>query len=174
MNFLYVDGSSYSDQLKISRWFSTGFPLRPPALAVAPAFGVPCPVEVLPQAESSISPPRPRAERRVIGCPAARSTWRWSASIFDLVSTGARTFSWSGFSFMGTSVVGLGRRFGQQDGSCPLPLDGDRVPGTDGVVRVVGAGALLTDEHPGAAVERGEDLDLVAEIHLGGDDGTGC
>ena len=66
MNFLYVDGSSYSDQLKISRWSSTGFPLNASADAVEPPVA-PVPVDVLPQAPSSNNPPIPRAERRDIG-----------------------------------------------------------------------------------------------------------
>ncbi len=63
---MYVDGSSYSDQLKISRWSSSGFPLNGSADAVEPPVA-PVPVDVLPQAASSISPPSPRAERRDIG-----------------------------------------------------------------------------------------------------------
>src|SRR5512133_3709079 len=124
-----------------------------------------------------MSPPSPRAERRDIGWPAARSTVRWSASIFDLVSMGARMLSWSGgcgWSLMVvTFMVGRFGRFGQQDRSGPLPLAGDRLARPDRAVRVVGAGPLFADEHPGAAVERGEHLDLGPEIHLRVDDRLG-
>ena len=66
MNFLYVDGSSYWDQLKISRWSSSGLPANASELAVL--VPVPwSPVDVLPHALSSIRPPIPSAERRDSG-----------------------------------------------------------------------------------------------------------
>ena len=112
MNFLYVEGSSYSDQLKISRWFSSGFPASPlgPDAVLPP--GLAWPVDVDPQALSSIRPPSPSADLRDIGCPAARSTLRWSASILALVSTGARMRSWSDWSRLSLMVVtsGVGLR----------------------------------------------------------------
>ena len=90
LNFLYVDGSSYSDQLKISRWSSSGFPANAsvPDDCEAPPVE-PVPVVVPPQADSSMSPPSPRALRRDRGWPAASSTRWWSRSSFGLVARGA-------------------------------------------------------------------------------------
>src|SRR5215208_1775582 len=151
-----------------------GLPASGSALAVLPP--VPSsPVEVLPHALSSIRPPSPRAERRDSGRPAACTMSRYSWSSFGLVSSGARMFRWSRWSVIVTSVLVvhrvlhrvLRRCLGQQHRRSPVPLDRDLVTWTDRVMRLIGADALLPDDDPGAAVEGGNHLHLVPEIHPG-------
>src|SRR5436190_17332429 len=169
MNFEYVDGSSYSDQLKISRWSSSGCP--PSGFADAPLevdVPPPEPVVVVPPhaAASSMRPPRPRAWRRLMGRPASASTSRCIASSFGLLPVGASRCRWSR-SVMVASVGGVVGLLDEQDRRGVFPLDGDQVSGAERVLRAVGSGPLLADQHPGAAVENGDDLKFVPQIHLG-------
>src|SRR4051812_39191201 len=173
MKSLYVEGSSYSDQLKISRWSSTGFPASAP-LEGLPDGAPPLPpfddvvVVLLHAATSSINPPRPSAERRGIRRPASDSTSRCSASSFGLVSTGASRLRWSRFFVIVAPcrVAALLMWIGEQHRRAGLPLDGDRVARPEVVVAADVAGPLLAHEHARPPVEDSDQLDLVSEVHL--------
>ena len=81
LNSLYVDGSSYSDQLKISRWFSSG--LFVSGFEDAPDEDGPVLGPVLTGLEQAAAaaprmarPPSPSASLRLMRRPAARCTSR--------------------------------------------------------------------------------------------------